>query len=188
GPRGMQNMMPRWWLVPDYGPLLTDGQSLVWELPGGHVKAMTEETFLGEGVVRSNTGKVSSTAQRWADNMTAKYDELSAKEPIFGQLRNCMDLAVAAALIFKENLPFKSGCDLGVLVNANQLPAEEMLAPKRIDTQASFVKKGNNWVISASGGVQIQPWAVVTKVEKNERVVSARGSHEPENLKKWWWD
>ena len=176
GPRGMQNMMPRWWLVPDYDPLLTDGQGLAWELRGGRVKAMTEETFLGEGGVAPNTGKVSSMAQKWADNMTAKYDELSVKEPIFGQLRNCMDLAVAAALIFKENMPFKAGCDLGVLVNANQLPSEELLAPKRIDTQASFVKKGNNWVISASGGVQIQPWAVVSKAEKNERIISARGA------------
>ncbi|HEX4149523.1 MAG TPA: DUF1598 domain-containing protein [Pirellulales bacterium] len=188
GPRGMQNMMPRWWLVPDYDPLLTDGQGLVWELPGGRVKAMTEETFLGEGGARPNTGKVSSMAQRWADNMTAKYSELSAKEPIFGQLRNCMDLAVAAALIVKENLAFKTGCDLGVLLNAKQLPSEELFAPKRIDTQASFVKKGNNWVISASGGVQIQPWSVLTKSEKNDRVVSARGSGEPGDLKHWWWD
>lgn len=188
GPRGMQNMMPRWWLVPDYDPLVTDGQGQVWELPGGRVKAMTEETFMAEGIVRSNTGKVSTMAQKWADNMTAKYDELSVKEPIFGQLRNCMDLAVAAALIFKENLPFKTGCDLGVLVNANRLPAEELLAPKLIDTQASFIKKGNNWIISASGGVQIQPWDFVTKVEKNTSIASARGSKEPEGLKKWWWD
>lgn len=186
--RGMQNMMPRWWLVPDYDPLATDGKGLAWELRGGRVKCMTEDTFLGEGGARPNTGKTSSTAQKWADTMTAKYDELSLKEPIFGQLRNCMDLAVAAALIFKENLAFKTGCDLGVLVNAGRLPAEELLAPKHIDTQASLIHKGSNWVISASGGVQIQPWAVVSKADTDTRIDSARGSREPEDLKRWWWD
>jgi hypothetical protein len=41
--------------------------------------------------------------------MTAKYEELSQKEAVFGQLRNCMDLAVIAALIVKERLPEKAG-------------------------------------------------------------------------------
>ena len=33
-------------------------------------------------------------AQKWADNMTAHYDELAVAEPVFGDLRNCMQLAL----------------------------------------------------------------------------------------------
>ncbi len=94
GSRGMQNMTPRWWLVPNYAPLMTDDQGLAFELRGAKVKCLTEETFFGENGSRAQTGKVSPVAQQWADNMTARYDELSLKEPIFGQLRNCMDLAI----------------------------------------------------------------------------------------------
>ena len=121
--------------------------------------------------------------------MTAQYDELSAKEPIFGQLRNCMDLAIVAALIFKENLPAKAGWSSGALARRPSLPAERVLiAPKHIDTQATLMQKGINWIISASGGVQIQPFAIVSKTEKSDKLSSARGSREPEALKSWWWN
>ena len=38
--------------------------------------------------------------------------------PIFGQLRNCMELAIVAALIVKEDLPAKAGNSLPVLMDA----------------------------------------------------------------------
>jgi hypothetical protein len=188
GPRGMQSMTPRWWLVPDYDPLHTDGQGLAWELRGGRVKALTEETFFGEQGTKSNTGKTNPIAQKWADNMTAKYEALSAKEPIFGELRNCMDMAIFAALVFKENLPAKAGYKLPLWLDGSQLPNEELIAAKRIDTQATLMRKGSNWVITASGGVQIQPFAIVSKTEKSDKLSSARGSREPEALKSWWWN
>ena len=44
--------------------------------------------------------------------MTAHYDELSTKDVVFGQLRNCIDLAVVAALVAKERLNEKTGWDM----------------------------------------------------------------------------
>ncbi len=96
--------MPRWWLATNYDPLLTDADGLAWELRGPGVKAMTEEDFLLANGDRVHSGKASPTAQKWANNMTARYDELSKRDTIFGELRNCMDLAIVAALLFKENL------------------------------------------------------------------------------------
>jgi len=63
-------------------------------LRGAAVKAMTEEDYLTASGAREHTGKANPAAQHWADLMTAKYDELSVADPIFGQLRNCMELAV----------------------------------------------------------------------------------------------
>ena len=65
-------------------------------------------------------------AQQWADNMTANYDDLSLKDTIFGQLRNCMDLAILAALIFKENLAAKAGYQLPALVWTTQFAGRAM--------------------------------------------------------------
>ncbi|HEX4149361.1 MAG TPA: DUF1598 domain-containing protein, partial [Pirellulales bacterium] len=45
--RGMQSMTPRWWMVPNYEPLLTDKNGLAWEIRRASVKALTEETFFG---------------------------------------------------------------------------------------------------------------------------------------------
>ena len=98
GGRGMSSMAPRWWLEPKYESLLHDAEGLAWELRGGSVKAMTEEDFFTANGDREHTGKANPLAKKWADNMTAKYGELAVAEPIFGQLQNCMDLAVVGAL------------------------------------------------------------------------------------------
>jgi hypothetical protein len=188
GSRGMQSMTPRWWLVPNYAPLTTDDQGLAFELRGAKVKCLTEETFFSRTGSKAQTGKVSPVAQQWADNMTARYDELSLKEPIFGQLRNCMDLAIVAALIFKENLPAAAGLDLALLLDSEQLAAEEMLVPRQVDTQASFIKKGKNWIISASGGVEIHPWRAIEKLEKNPALAADRQRALPQNPRLWWWN
>ena len=101
--------MPRWWLAPDYDSLLKDPEGLAWELRRAGVKAMTEDEMINAAGQRQRTGLANPMAKKWADNMTAHYDELSAKDTIFGQLRNCMDLAVVAALISRENLTEKCG-------------------------------------------------------------------------------
>ena len=33
-PRACSNMLPRWWLAPDYEPILRDADGLAWELRG----------------------------------------------------------------------------------------------------------------------------------------------------------
>ena len=60
---------------------------------------MTEEDFVAANGSRERSGKASPLARKWADNMTAHYDELAGKNVVFGQLRNCIDLAVVSALI-----------------------------------------------------------------------------------------
>ena len=91
------------------------------------------------------------------DNMTAKYEDLAAKEPIFAELRNCIDLAVVSALILKENLTARAGCELPALLGEKQYAVAQFNVPKQVDSKATAVKKGRNWVITASGGVMIQP-------------------------------
>ncbi len=162
--------MPRWWLATNYEPLLTDAAGLAWELRGPGVKAMTEEDFLLANGERVHSGKPSPTAQKWANNMTARYDELSKRDPIFGQLRNCMDLAIVAALLFKENLPGKAHLDLGSLTGEQGPVVAEFAVPKQVDTQASFIRKGDNWIISASGGVLIHSWGEADRKEQSTRL------------------
>ncbi|HUY88065.1 MAG TPA: DUF1598 domain-containing protein [Pirellulales bacterium] len=184
----MQNVLPRWWLTTDYDPLLTDGEGLAWELRGRGVKAMSEDDFVDAQGNRTQTGKASPLAQKWADLMTAKYDELSVKEPIFGELRNCMDLAVVAALIDKENLAAKAGLNMGRLLNADDLPIEEFLTPKQIDTKASFIETRDNYIISASGGVAINSWGAADHKETSDKLAPVRAAAAESRAKSWWWN
>ena len=186
--RGMNNMMPRWWLEPDFQPLLRDREGLSWQLRGASVKALTEEDFFLSSGAREHTGKANPTAQHWANLMTAKYDQLAVADPIFGQLRNCMELAIVAALLTKENLPQRAEADLSTLLDSGRLEVDHFSPPQQVDSQASMLQKGSNWIISASGGVKISPWAAAEKTEESEALVTPHVKAAPTPAGNWWWN
>lgn len=182
------NMLPRWWLTTNYEPLLSDNDGLAWQLRGPGVKAMTEDDFVEASGERKHTGKSSPAAQKWADQMTSKYDELSLKEPIFGELRNCMDLAVIGALIFHKNLAAKAGLDWGALLDPGAYPTEEFNLPKQVDTKCSFVRASDRYILSASGGVQINSWADANRSETGDGLKPLREQVTESRGKSWWWN
>lgn len=182
------NLMPRWWIVPEYEPLLRDAAGTVWELRGAGVRVLTEDDFIAENGVRQGTGRANPVAQQWADNMTKHYADLAERLPIFAQLQNVMDLAIVAALVVKEDLPGKAGGTLDRLMNAQAMPPAVVEVPRTVGTQASFVKRGRNYVVSASGGVEISAWQIAGKVEENDGVAAARASSRPADAARWWWD
>src|SRR5690606_23015748 len=133
-------------------------EGLAWELSGVGVKCLTEEDTFDAAGKKTGTVKASGVAQRWADLMTAKYGELARVEPVFAELRNCIDLAVIGALIQKEGFQEKADCQLTTLLSNAEAPIQQYYVPTQVASKASAVKKGNNWIIAASGGVMIQPW------------------------------
>ena len=127
-----KNAMPRWWMAPHYEPLLKDEEGLAWQLRGPGVQTLTEDGFLGRGgTVVARPAKEHSLAKKWADAMTAKYDALAAKLPVFAELRNCMDLAVVAALLVKEDLPGRAGCDLRSCWTRSGSPSPSITCPRQ---------------------------------------------------------
>ena len=131
-------LSPRCWLEPKFEALFRDNEGLAFELCGSSVKAMTEEDFVGANGGVKHSGKASALAQRWANRMTEKYPELAVADPIFGQLQNCMELAVVGALIVKEGLPEKAGYSMTTLLDSSALKAEEFNSPKEVPTIASI--------------------------------------------------
>jgi hypothetical protein len=120
--------------------------------------------------------------------MTRQYDRLSAAEPIFGEVRNCADLAVVGALVAKENLVHKAGCKLPLLLAESPLKTAALPAPKEIDSKVSMLKKGDDWVISASGGIKIALQAILGKIETSEKLPQVRNEAALAVHKDWWWN
>ena len=185
---GMSNMLPRWWLEPRYEPLLRDPDGLAWELRGASVKAMTEEDFLTAAGNKEHTGRASPAAQKWADLMTEKYAELAVADPIFAELQNCMELAIVAALVVKEGLAEKAGYSMPLLLDPADIKTEQFPAPKTVDSKVSLFRRGRNWIISASGGVLVQSWAIADKTQKNAAPLQARAKAAPAETTNWWWN
>ena len=183
---GMSNMMPRWWLEPKFDGLLRDADGLAWELQGAAVKCMTEEDFQAATGGREHTGRANPIAQRWADNMTRHYDELAVAEPVFGELQNCMDLAIVAALIVSEHLPQKAACELPTLLEGATIKPAELQAPTQVDSRVSMLPKGHNWIISASGGVTIHSAEIVARARSSAAVSAAREKLAPAATASWY--
>ncbi len=182
-----KNALPRWWLEPNYQALLASPDGMAFEIRGASVKAMTEQDFVAQNGERKRTGKSDPMAKKWADMMTAHYDELASKDAVFGQLRNCIDLAVVAALIVKDQLPERANYSMSVLLHDDQLPTEKFNTPKQVASQASLLQKGSNWIISASGGVQVFGWEIAGNTEQSTALTPARDKAAPAG-NRWWWN
>lgn len=185
--RGMSNMLPRWWLEPDYPGLVRDEAGLAWEIRPGSVRALAEADFFDAQGRQHPSGKADPASQRWAELFTRRYAELAQAEPVFAQLRNCMELAVVAALMAKENLIAKAGAHFPLLTQSDGFATVQLPAPRQVASKAVVVKKGRNWVIAA-GGVAINPWAVVDKTEAQARVAAVRSKASANSATNWCWD
>ena len=181
-------LSPRFWLEPKYEALLRDGEGLAFELRNSGVKAMTEEDHVAASGNVEHSGKAGPAAQKWADLMTEKYAQLAVADPIFGQLQNCMELAVVGALVVKERLAEKAGHSMPTLMESPDAKPEALNAPKQVESKASVLKKGHNWVISASGGVNINSWGLADKVQPSDTVAPVRAKAVPAENTAWCWN
>lgn len=173
---GRATTLPRFWLEADYDPIARDPDELAWRIAGRRMKCLTESDVAGREGVARGAAPADATATKWCAAMTASYEALAAKQPIFAELANCVDLAVVAALIRGRQLDARAGCDLAPLLDAAAAPLPRYDVPSTVPTVATGVKKGTNWVLSASGGVKFQPWQFATNTADSAEPVAARAA------------
>ena len=183
---GAGSVMPRWWLACNYEPLGKSPDGLAYEIRGPGVKVLTEDELIGADGSVKGTGKVNANAQKWADLMTEKYDELSVKQPVFGELRNLMDLCVVAALIAKDDLLGKAKLEIPTLASENsKLGVVKWHAPKTVPTQVSATKHSGGTIVTASGGVEINSWEIANQTIESAAAAEVR-SKSAGSGSLWW--
>jgi hypothetical protein len=185
---GSEQLLPRWWLAPRYGALARNAEGTAWELQSPGVECLTENSRLEETGELAQTGAAGSAARKWADNMTDRYDALSERITVFAKLRNAMDLAVVAALLVRHDLPDRAGWSFPTLSGTDIAGGAEFAVPRTVDSRASFVRKGRNWIVSVSGGVEIDPWSLIEGTAESPTVAEARAAAAPGGGLAWWWD
>ena len=180
--------MPRWWLAPDYEPLLHDGDGLAWELRGPRVMALAEGGRLGREGRVAGAAAADPAADRWAETMTGRYEELAAAMPVFAELRGSMDLAVVAALLIHRDLLAVAECDLSLLLTATELDGEEFIAPRQTASVASVSKRDGGTLVAVSGGVDLDVRGLVEEMEVRESLQRDWAAAAPPAADRWWWD
>ncbi len=183
-----QNAILRLWLTPKYDAVLRDADGLAWELVGDGVRTLTEAGLLAGPGRAAGAGAPDPLAQAWADTFTNRYGELAAKLPVFASLRNCIDLAVVGAIATKELWLGRTGLDGSLLVDARQADVARYPAPRSTPTRASFMPRGSEYIVSLSGGVDLDSWSVLKQATIRATLASLRTSSAAPKSNAWWWD
>jgi len=181
--------LPRFWLEPAYDPITRDPDELAWQLQGRSMKCLTESDALAAAGIERGKAPADKVAERWCAAMTTHYDKLALKQPVFAELLNCIDLTVVAALIRGRQLDRRAGLDLTPLLDATKLALPTYEAPATIPTVASGERKNGRWVVSASGGVQFQPWGFAANTNESAADTAIRtAALTARPTDSWWWD
>jgi len=183
---------PRFWMECYYQPVAKAENGTAWQLRGQGVKTLTEESRFDKSGNVQATGKANVSASKWAELMTEKFEQISVFQPVFRELRNIMDMSVVAALIARENLLAQSKLELPIIlgqVEESQLPSWNV--PQKVPTHCGFIRSSNptnpSWLVSASGGIQLDPWSVVENTETAPELLHIAQAA-AQTTPHWWWD
>jgi hypothetical protein len=183
----LDSASPRFWMECNYEPTARSEDNSVWQIRGQGVKTLTENSRYTSAGAAKNTGKQNKYALRWANMMTERFEELSKAEPCFRELRNVIDLSVVAAIISRHGLADKAGLKMPAILGISNVALPSWNAPKTVPAQCSFFQTSNSWLVSASGGVQLDSWGVA----QNQAVVpqlKELAATANSSSKSWWWN
>ena len=183
-----RKMAPRFWMECDYQPVAVSDDGNVWQLRGQAVKTLTDEQYFDKDGNKKAKGAENRLAQTWAASMTDNFDRLSKDQPVFRELRNLMDMSVVAAIIKKDNLVEQLDMNLPGILGQEMISTPSWNIPQQVPTQCSFVKLTKSWLVTASGGVDVDSFAVAEKTEKVASLGEIAAIANKRSASNWWWN
>lgn len=186
GQRHSAQANPRWWMACNYDAMSRTEDKLAWKLSGQGVKTLTDNDLITKAGEAVPANQIDPLAQKWADTMTERFEALAQAQAVFGELRNCIDLSVVATLIVQERLAERAGCDLSMLMGS--VDVEQYRIPKSVEPQCSFVRGRSGWVVTASGGVDVNAFEVVANQKSAPELAEIREAKTATDATRWWWN
>jgi Protein of unknown function (DUF1598) len=189
-----QNSLQRWFFQPNYECVQVNADRSAMQLVGSGVKLVGEDERVSRDGERQGTGKANPASREFCSTFTREYENLSQIMPVFAELRNVVDLTIAAAFIQKADLYAKAGWEMTTFSNEEILPTERFNAPRHVAPAINAVWKGQYFMTPIGGGVNIQPRVALNsdrlQEEKDGSITTVRDSISLAGLAEgqWWWD
>jgi hypothetical protein len=187
------NALVRWWFVPDYQRVKVTEDGFAAEFVGRGVKLVGEDEVVDAQGGRTSGGSQGGASKRFTRGFTDKFGELAEVSPVYAQLRNCVDLLVAAAFIKQYDLLQQAELELGALGDEQAYSVEKHPAPQEVATAVNAIWKGNTLMTPFGGGVEIRPQQALEPANKLADDGSAAKMRDSIDLSElpadaWWWD
>jgi hypothetical protein len=152
----------RWWLTLKLDAIRVSADRSTYELAGSSVLVQSENQFISARGENLPTGASEPINRKFAENFTARYDELARRDPVFAELQNLFDLALVVGLMRTEGLARQAGWE--------RLPFGDPLGytPPAVEPRRTVrsvvhhkVFGGRQIVVQVAGGVQVPVLAVL---------------------------
>lgn len=185
--------LQRWWFTPDYDCLRVTDDRLGVELIGQGVQLQSEDKTIGPGGKLGEGSPPSKPSLAYTSAFTNKYEEISAKSPVYAQLRAVIDLAILAAVFRKHDYYAQANWQAETLRDEKEFAVETHDTPKEAQCVAISLWKGSRLLTPAGGGVSIvadealaeERWQKDANGELAKRCADAQKN---EIAASWWWD
>jgi hypothetical protein len=173
------NALFRWYFVPDYESVTATADGSGLELTNSRVKLIAE------------SGQTDAASLAYTRSFTRNYPQIAKKVLVFAQLRNFIDMLVAAAYIQEQDFYGKSGWQMAFFGDEKKYAIEQFTLPQQVEAVVGYKVRGGTLMAPVGGGVEIEPLEIIAK-EKikadtgNVAEVKAKAAIElPAG--KWWW-
>lgn len=189
-----RNALQRWYFTPNYQCVRVSEDRTAMELVGEGVKLVGADEVVAAGGERAKSTRASKASAMFVNGFTKKYPEIARKTPVYAQLRNLIDISVAAAFIHQEDFYGKSGWKMEVFGSEDKLPVQTYQTPVQVDTVVTAIQKGNHLMTPIGGGVQVEAQMALNTdnllPDEGNQVEKARSETRLDHLKEgqWWWD
>lgn len=191
---GGGNGLQRWYFQPNYDCVQVNEDETAMQLVGSGVKLVGANESVAADGTRTEKAKTSRASNVFCTSFTKKYGRLAESVPLFAQLRNCVDMSIAAAFIQEMDFYDQAGWDMDLFGDEDQFPTETFNAPTHVAPAVNALWKNNLFMTPIGGGVNIQPRNAIRSRSNNAkeaRVLEA--VMQDENLDElragqWWWD
>jgi hypothetical protein len=188
-----RNALVRWFFTPDYECVRTTQDGLAMELVGDGVKLVGEDELISAEGERQVSGPGNAASKAFSSSFTKVYSELADRAPVYAELRNLIDLAVAAAYMQQQDLYGKAEWKMEFLGDEKNYPVEIYNAPKQVATAVNAIMRGRQLMTPIGGGVQINALMALAPekrlADSKGKVAKIREQTKIELPKgQWWWD
>ncbi len=188
------NAMERWFFVPNYDGVAVSEDGLAMKLNDRGVELVGENERVAAGGQRVVSGKTNRASAAFCLDFTKKYAMIADRVPVYAEMRNMIDTAIAAAYI--QQMDFYGQADWGMATfgDESKFAVETHGSPQQVETAVNAIWKGNTLMTPLGGGVNVQPRQALTSerltTETDGKTAELKQSVAPTKLSEgqWWWD
>jgi hypothetical protein len=189
-----KNAMQRWFFLPNYECVRESEDGLGMELVGDGVKLVGADEVVTADGTRLKAGRVDAAGRKFVRGFTAEYPALAKEVPVYAQLRNCIDVIVAAAYIQKQDFYGRAGWSMEFMGDESSYQVQTGNAPKQVETAVAAYWNRNRLMTPIGGGVEIRAHLALESkhmlYDEEGKVKATREETTVAGLKpgQWWWD